>query len=283
METPREALEYRAYQLYEMNPTWGRRRVAKALRDEYGQALRDAELDKIRKTTFAYKAMKEQQSAEEFRVMQLVSKRPDITLTDVRKQLIADFERPLAGQKTIRAYREAAFLTEEMVRLIRARRGKILVNPVIKVRKPRPIITQQKMPEVPQPVYRDRARTLSAEGFMKWEWQWFAFHDIDSPAMKRLRRDRRQEVRRWIDNLNLTPQQIEARILERYKREGWFFTDGRFNPFKMIDQYYRTDDSGQPTDKTPSNKRRAGNTDFMEAKRKTLGGKPKWRYGIDSL
>ena len=279
MKTPREVLEFRAYQLYEINPEWGRRKVAKVLRAEYGVALRDAELDKIRKSTFSYKAREEQIQTEEYRAMQLFSSQPQISLTAVQKTMRADFVKPIAGITTIKRYREASIMNEAMLDVVRKARGNI-VKPQPKIYAARPRIHAQKLPYVPQSLYRERAMLLRSEGFQKWEWQWLAFHDIDTKAMVRMRYDRRQEYRRWKNNLQLSDYEIEGKILARYKKEAWFFNDGRFNPFKMIDQYYKTDDDGQPTDKTPSTKRRGGKTDFVEAAKKTANRKNRWRYGI---
>ena len=279
MKTPREVLEFRAYQLYEINPEWGRRKVAKTLRDEYGSALRDAELDKIRKSTFSYKAREEQIQTEEYRAMQLFSSQPKISLIAVQKTMRADFIKPIAGLTTIKRYREASIMNEAMLDAVRKARGNI-VKPQPKIYTARPRIHAQELPDVPQSLYRERAMLLRSEGFQKWEWQWLAFHDIETKAMVRMRYDRRQEYRRWENNLQLSDYDIEGKILDRYKKEAWFFNDGRFNPFKMIDQYYKTDDDGQPTDKTPSTKRRGGKTDFVEAAKKTANRKNRWRYGV---
>lgn len=283
MKTPREVLEFRAYQLYEINPEWGRRRVAKTLRDEYGTALRDSELDKIRKSTFSYKAREEQIQTEEYRTMQLFSGQPSLSLTAVQKALRADFVKPIAGITTIKHYRDASIMNEAMLEAVRKARGNIVkYDTKIYAARPRPLGTtrHQEMPEVSQSLYRERAMLLRSEGFQKWEWQWLAFHDLETKAMIRMRHDRRHEYRRWKNNLQLSDYDIEGKILDRYKKEAWFFNDGRFNPFKMIDQYYKTDDDGQPTDKTPSNKRRGGKTDFVDAARKTVNRKNRWRYGV---
>jgi len=281
MKVAREALEFRAYQIYEENPDWGRRRVAKALREEYGVALRDSVLNSIRKETANYRQKQEIRDMAEYSAIRLFTTKPGLKLQDARIVLRNEYKTHILSTKYLRDIRANVQMTEAMLLRIReAQSSKVAERIHMHATRLRFANLNQKLPEVSQADYRERARLLDRMGFLRWEWQWLSYHELDTPAMKRMLSDRSHMVDRLISNQNLSQREIEDRIVRLYKQNGWFFNDGRFNPFKMLEAYYRKDTVGQPTDKTPTTKRRGGRSDFVVLREKTNNKEDKFRYGI---
>jgi len=63
-----------------------------------------------------------------------------------------------------------------------------------------------------------------------------------------------------------------AGIKDMYIARAWFFNDGTFDPFKMI-EWYRGQEPSQPT--TPQPKRKKVSRDYKRAKQATFTGRDK--------
>ena len=263
----KELIEARAFQIYEANPEYGRRKVAGILKTEYGQAMGNEALDRIRKQTEAYQARQSKMLDAEFAAIQVSLVNPEVSQAELRR--ITGASRLIAKQSI-----ESARTTEVTIEKRRQNEPIQIPRKLYKGGYDFPIVSRLD--------YRQRSMALRNEGFMSWEYQYLAFHDIESPALRRMRSDRSHEYGQWVES-GLSGIEIEDKLLARYKKEAWVFNDGRLNPFKMIDQYYKTDKQGQPTDKTPSDKRRGGKSNFEDALKNTVSAKQYnqrlWRYG----
>lgn len=113
--------------------------------------------------------------------------------------------------------------------------------------------------------YNSRDNTLRREGFLYWERFWLAQHDIGTPGMKFMRRERVKMSNEFdVSFANFNEWQRE--ISRWYHRRQWYFTDGRLNPFKMLEWHK---DKGNAPD-TPQPKQPSRPKDFVGAKEVTI-------------
>lgn len=126
-------------------------------------------------------------------------------------------------------------------------------------------------PKVSIFIFEKRNDILKAEGFLWWERFWISQHRIATPTMKRMRRDRRKI---YIEAKETEKSHAEyvADIKDMYIARAWFFNDGTFDPFKMI-EWYRRQEPAQPT--TPQPKRKKVSRDYKRAKQATFTARDK--------
>lgn len=96
--------------------------------------------------------------------------------------------------------------------------------------------------------FANRASALKKDGFLEFEYTYLAAHKINTYTVKQARADRRIRFIQGID-AGLSDKEYESLIKKEYRKKGWIFNDGSFNPYKMIDYYqriYNTPDTPQP-------------------------------------
>lgn len=122
----------------------------------------------------------------------------------------------------------------------------------------------QSMPMVSYKQYRSRNAQLRKDGFLPTERFWLAAHDIESPAMRLMRQERREMKSEFMAYFSWN--QFQGAISRMYDRNGWFFRRGGANPFAMLEEYKRR--YNMPD--TPQAKRRVPDRDFIEGKARTM-------------
>jgi len=262
-------IQQKALELFQQNPTWGYRPVAKALREQFGKAIRDAELARIRQTTEWYKLPTIERQEKQFKATYYFTQNPDMSMAEVNRRIRAEFGRGTTG---LRELKYSTGMTVEMVntisefykkRAVRAEEEILMRERLANLPKPK----GGYMPEIEETLYRKRANRLHQEGFMRWEWSWLAYHMISSPGMEKMRDGRKTWVARLIRE-GYTMEEIERKIVAEYERLGLFFLDGRLNPFALLEYYKKKD---EPTPDTPQKKRRVARKDFIEGKKNSKG------------
>jgi hypothetical protein len=106
-------------------------------------------------------------------------------------------------------------------------------------------------PKVARGKFDRREEQLRKDGFLPWERFWLCQHNINSPAMKLMRNDRREFRKNFgvtFENWN----EYQKAIKQMYKDRGWYFHDGRPSPFKALEWYRSESDAAE----TPQAKKR---------------------------
>ena len=124
----------------------------------------------------------------------------------------------------------------------------------------------QRAPVVTAMNWANRDATLRRAGFLPWERAWLNQHSLNHPGIKALVADRRAALKNarakgW------AYKEWEVSIRLDYFKNRWFFKDGRYNPFKML-EWYKT--MGNIPDDYSNKKRRAPRKDFQAAKSNTI-------------
>lgn len=113
--------------------------------------------------------------------------------------------------------------------------------------------------------WRDRVNRLQKDGFLYWEARWLALGKIGTPAMRLMRRERR-EMSADAHAFGASWNEFQKAIASRYRREGWLFSDGRLNPFAMLAYYGKKLDIEEYLSKS---QRRRRPKDFQKSKRRS--------------
>ena len=121
-----------------------------------------------------------------------------------------------------------------------------------------------KIPIIPASTYRGRERKLTASGILDWERFWLVSHKLNSPGMKEMLRERKKVLDKAKDR-KMSVLEYRNEISRWYKRRGWTFNNGNFNPFDML-AHYRDKINA---DVTPTPKKKKKKKDFTKAKKKT--------------
>lgn len=120
------------------------------------------------------------------------------------------------------------------------------------------------IPIIPASTYRDREKKLQQSGILDWERFWLVAHRLNSPGMKAMLAERKQMYLKEKE-AKTSVLAYRNKISAWYKRRGWTFNNGNFNPFDML-AFYRDKINA---DVTPTPKVRHKVKDFIEAKKKT--------------
>lgn len=114
-------------------------------------------------------------------------------------------------------------------------------------------------------IWEKRQERLRRTGFLWWERRWLAEHSlITSPAVRFMIAEREDFFRNFNKSYRGWFANYCKEIREMYQTQGWFFRDGRYNPFRMLEAY--KDIMNQPD--TPQLKKQVGKKDYMEARKK---------------
>jgi len=124
-----------------------------------------------------------------------------------------------------------------------------------------------------RPLKQHRKDILSKEGFLPFEQQALSKNRLESPAMKELRKERRQRLRkarsifaREIKNKPLKKGQDPAttfwrrwneQIRNYYYLQKWYDLDGRINPYARLREIADTFEFTNPDYRTPLRKMKA--------------------------
>ena len=121
-----------------------------------------------------------------------------------------------------------------------------------------------KIPTIPASTSRDREKRLKASGLLEWDRFWLVSHKLDSPGMREMLKERKVIFNRAKDS-KLSITEYRSEISRLYRRRGWTFNNGNFNPFDML-AHYRDKINA---DITPTPKKKHKRKDYLESKRKT--------------
>jgi len=124
-------------------------------------------------------------------------------------------------------------------------------------------------PQVSLYLYERRNDILRREGFLWWERYWLAQGTISTPAMVDMRRERKSFFDRVKKGDLLSYNMYAKEIIKHYRDNGWYFSDGTLNPFKMVDDYRQW---GKHED-YPSKRRRVIRGDYRAKKEATLAAR----------
>lgn len=94
----------------------------------------------------------------------------------------------------------------------------------------------QNAPYVSRTNWERRDRTLRRAGFLTWERAFLNMHSLSHEATRLMIADR-IKLKRHARDSKFTWKTYEAVVRMDYFQNWWFFRDGRYSPFKMLDYY----------------------------------------------
>lgn len=118
---------------------------------------------------------------------------------------------------------------------------------------------KQQLPEVSEEEWNRRDTILSKAGFLPWERVYLNLHSMQHKAPLLMISDRSQLKQRAVAG-HWTRKAYEGAVRLDYFEHHWFFRNGNYSPFRMMEYYKQMADIEECyPDKTKRKKKKYGN------------------------